>query len=205
MVRVKICGITSKENAFGAVDAGADALGFIFYSKSPRFITPEQATAIIDALPPFVEIVGVFVNESLITIDLIVRQCRLSLIQLHGDETPDYCERVQHRIIKAFRMTDTFNYNVLRNYKVSAYLLDTAVQGHYGGTGKSFEWSKALPAKEFGPVILAGGLTVENLADAITAVHPYAIDVSSGVEFAPGKKDIKKIEEVVKICRRFNC
>lgn len=188
-VRIKICGITDPGDATAAVDAGADALGFIFYKKSPRYISPEEAEQIVIKLPPFVTAVGVFVDETDEEVNRIVKLARLGCAQLHGSETPVVCSRVEAKVIKALRVRDEKDIEGLRGYCVSAFLLDTFKEGVPGGTGETFDWDLAVAAKDLGPVILSGGLTPENVADAILKVRPYGVDVSSGVELSPGKKD----------------
>jgi phosphoribosylanthranilate isomerase len=198
MVRVKICGITTVEDALLAVEAGADALGFVFHDKSPRSISPENARAVIKALPPFVQIVGLFVNAPIETVNEVINFCRLDLAQLHGDESPEYCEQVSRRVIKAFRIKDRSSLDQLACFRVAGYLLDAWMPSAYGGTGHSFNWELAVEAKRYGTIILAGGLTPENVRQAVTQVAPYGVDVSSGVECAPGRKDPEKVREFVK-------
>jgi phosphoribosylanthranilate isomerase len=198
MVRVKICGITSLEDARVAVEAGADALGFVFYDKSPRSINPLLAAKIIATLPPFVQAVGLFVNEESEKINWTTDFCGLDLVQLHGDEEPDDCAELNRRVVKAFRIQNINSIEPLKKYQVAGYLLDAWCPECYGGTGKTFNWEMAAAAKEYGPIILAGGLTPENVAEAIAQVHPYAVDVSSGVESAPGQKDPEKVREFIR-------
>jgi phosphoribosylanthranilate isomerase len=198
MVQVKICGITRLEDAQVAVEAGADALGFVFYPPSPRCVTPQQAEQIIQRLPPFVTTVGLFVDVPLDTVHDIALWCGLDRVQLHGRETPEFCARVRHPVIKAFRIKNADSLADLPGYRVAAYLLDAYVEGALpGGTGASFAWELAAQVKPYGPVILAGGLTPENIAAAITQIHPYGVDVSSGVECAPGIKDHQKVSEFI--------
>jgi phosphoribosylanthranilate isomerase len=198
MVQVKICGITSLEDAQAAVEAGADALGFVFYPPSPRCVTPEQAEQIIRRLPPFVTTVGLFVDVPLDTVQDIALWCGLDRVQLHGREPPEFCARVNRPVIKAFRIKNADSLADLPGYRVAAYLLDAYVEGALpGGTGASFAWELAAHAKPYGPVILAGGLTPENIAAAITQIQPYGVDVSSGVECAPGIKDHRKVREFI--------
>jgi len=201
MVRVKICGITNVEDAFVAVEAGADALGFNFYRKSPRYIEPERARAIIERLPPFVTPVGVFVNEDdLDAMARIIVEARLAVVQLHGDESPALCQRVAQRwrVIKAVRVGPDFHPHELAMYPAHAILLDAARAGAYGGTGERFDWTIARRAKSFVPVlILAGGLSPENVAEAIRWVRPYAVDVCTGVEACPGKKDVERMRAFI--------
>jgi phosphoribosylanthranilate isomerase len=203
MVRVKICGITRPEDAQCAVEAGADALGFVFYEKSPRYVTPERARRIVAALPPFVTAVGVFFNEDPGIAQAILEECGIRIAQLHGDEPPEFCRRFSCKVIKAFRIHDApVPKDVIAGYHVDAFLLDTYHPDRPGGTGMRFRWEAALPFKEYGPVILAGGLDPENVADAVRAVKPYAVDVSSGVERAPGVKDPSRIWEFVQRVRQ---
>lgn len=196
-VRVKVCGITTVEDALNAISCGADALGFVFYAKSPRYITPLQAATIITKLPPFVSIVGLFVNESPSCIRTIIEQCGLDVVQLHGDETPDQCKYDGVKVIKALRIRSAQCLDGLKDYPVSALLLDAWVDGVYGGTGKLGCWDLAAKAAQQFPVILAGGLNAENVAAAITAVCPYAVDVSSGVELSPGRKDSQQVQTFI--------
>jgi phosphoribosylanthranilate isomerase len=198
MIQVKICGITSLEDAHAAVDAGADALGFVFYPPSPRCITPEQAEQIIRTLPPFVTTVGLFVDVTLATVSETLARCGLDCAQLHGRETPEFCRQISRPVIKAFRIKNAESLTHVPDYHVSAYLLDAYVEGALpGGTGASFSWELAARAKPYGPVILAGGLTPENVEIAIAHVRPYGVDVSSGVERAPGVKDHRKVRQFI--------
>ncbi len=189
MVKVKICGITNLEDALMAVEVGADALGFVFYRKSPRHIFPEQAAAIIRRLPPFVQTVGLFVNEESGIVNETADLCGLDIVQLHGEETPEFCRAVNRRIIKAFRVRDMTSLDDIKSYPVAACLLDAWSPAAHGGTGKTFNWDIAAAAAVSERIILAGGLTPENVARAVQKVRPYAVDVSSGVESEPGKKD----------------
>lgn len=198
MVRVKICGITSIEDALQAVNEGADALGFVFHEKSPRYVFPEQAAAIVKALPPFVQAVGLFVNADLVFVNATLEQCRLDLAQLHGDEPPEYCDRVNRRVIKAFRIKDIESLDPIKSYRVAGHLLDAYSSAAYGGTGMTFNWEIARTAEKYGPVVLAGGLTPDNVRQAVKKVVPYGVDVSSGVEKMPGKKDPDKVREFIR-------
>jgi phosphoribosylanthranilate isomerase len=198
MVRVKICGITNIEDALLAVQAGADALGFVFSEESPRYVFPEQAASIIKELPPFVQSVGLFVNADREYVNGIAEQCRLDMIQLHGDESPEYCHHVTRRVIKAFRVKDITSLDPIKLYRVAGILLDAYSPKAYGGTGMTFNWDVAKEAEKYGPIILAGGLTPDNIHQAVEKVRPYAVDVSGGVEAAPGKKDPEKIREFIK-------
>ncbi len=199
MIRVKICGITNPEDAQTAVEAGADALGFVFYKESPRHIFPEEAARIINLLPPFVQAVGLFVNEEAETVNRISRLCRLGLVQLHGDESPDYCSLIEARIMKAFRVRSLTCLDPIAGYRLSGCLLDAFSPSFYGGTGTSFNWEIAREAVLRGHrIVLAGGLSPANVAEAIQQVHPWGVDVSSGVESAPGKKDTDKLREFIR-------
>lgn len=172
-----------------AVEAGADALGFVLFQGSPRCISPEKAAGIIRLLPPFVQTVGLFVNEELATVNLLADQCGLDIVQLHGEEPPEYCAAVRRRVVKAFRVKDASSLDELSNYRVAAALLDAWSPAAHGGTGATFNWDLAATASAAHPIILAGGLTPENVALAVATVKPYAVDVSSGVESRPGIKD----------------
>lgn len=206
MVKIKICGITNLEDALAAVAAGADALGFVFHPKSPRHIFPEQAKAIIRLLPPFVQTVGLFVDESTETVNAVADQCGLDIIQLHGDDTPEYCETINRRIIKAFRVKAITCLEPMQQYRVAACLLDAWSPSAHGGTGRTFNWEIAACAAQAGRIILAGGLTPDNVAEAIGKVAPYGVDVSSGVESAPGKKDHALVAAFIQAARNgFSC
>jgi len=196
--RIKICGITNLEDARAAADLGTDALGFIFVPNTPRYIEPEVAKRIIRNLPPFVISVGVFADALPEVILQTVRTCGLNAVQLHGSETPEYCSEINGpKLIKAFRIKDRSSLSSIPDYEVSAYLLDTYIKGKKGGTGETFNWNLAREAKKYGRIIVAGGLTPENVAQAILHVRPYAVDVGSGVESSPGKKDHSKIKAFV--------
>jgi len=202
-IKVKICGTTSLKDAFLAVESGADAIGFIFYKMSPRNISQKEAKEIILQLPPFIETVGVFVNETSDKINRIAEQCKLNSIQLHGEESPALCRRVKRKVIKAFRVKNSDSLKSIASYKVSGFLLDSYNDGSKGGTGQIFDWNLALRVKKKGPVILAGGLNPYNVFTAIHRVKPYGVDVCSGVEKSPGIKDHEKIREFIKSVRRF--
>jgi phosphoribosylanthranilate isomerase len=197
-VKVKVCGMTNLKDALVAVEEGADAVGFIFYKKSPRSVTMKLVREIILELPPFVDTVGVFVDETAEQINKIADNCNLDLIQLHGNESAAFCKRMRRRVIKAFRVKDMQSVKKLSSYQVSGFLLDTFSESLHGGTGKVFDWNLALPAKKIGPVIMAGGLTANNVQQAIRQVRPYGVDVCSGVESQPGIKDHKKIKAFLK-------
>ena len=197
-VKVKVCGMTSLKDALVAVEEGADAVGFIFYKKSPRSVTMKIVREIVLELPPFVDTVGVFVDESAVQINKIADYCNLDIIQLHGDESPAFCKRMRRRVIKAFRVKNLQSVKKLSSFQVSGFLLDTFSENLHGGTGKVFDWNLVLPAKKFGPVIMAGGLTPNNVQQAVRQVRPYGVDVCSGVESEPGIKDHKKVRAFLK-------
>ena len=197
-MQVKICGITNPDDALSSVEAGADALGFVFYPQSPRFIEPAAAAAIIRRLPPFVATVGVFVDASSDAVRSALEACGLSLIQFHGNETPDQVAPFGPRAIKAIRVGESGNAALLSRFPVRAFLLDTYVEGVPGGTGKAFDWRLANREVIPGALILAGGLTAENVRVAIRLVRPDAVDVGSGVEAKPGKKDHRKLTRFIR-------
>ena len=193
-VRSKICGITRIEDALAAVEAGADAIGLVFYAKSPRAVSVQQARAIISALPPFITTVGLFVNASRCELNETLDAVALDMLQFHGDETPEECDGYHRPYIKALRVKAGDNIEqVCRAYRnARGILLDTYVEGVPGGTGETFDWA-LIPSELSKPVILAGGLTSANVAQAIAQVKPYAVDVSGGVEKGKGIKDREKI------------
>ena len=197
-VKVKICGMTNLKDVKIAVDGGVDAVGFIFYKKSPRSVTMQAVREIVLELPPFVDSVGVFVNETAEQINKIADHCKLDRVQLHGDESPAFCKKIRRRVIKAIRVKDIQSLKKLSDYPVSSFLLDTFSEDQYGGTGKVFDWNLAYPAKKYGPIILAGGLTPINVRQAIQRIQPYGVDVCSGVESQPGIKDHKKMQAFLK-------
>lgn len=204
-VRVKICGVRTLEEAEAAIEAGADALGFNFWPRSPRYVAPAEARAIAGRLAPLVSLVGVFVNEERHRVIEIASQVGLHVVQLHGDELPAFCEGFDPlRVIKALRVGEGFDCRVIEKYRVGMILLDTSVRGSYGGTGHRFDWQVAIAAKRYAPLMLAGGLRVENVAEAITAVRPAAIDVCSGVEAEAGRKDLRKLREFMIEVARAN-
>lgn len=195
MVRVKICGLTNVNDALLAAELGAHALGFIFYPKSPRYVDPGEARRIIKQLPPLVITVGVFVDEEAAKVRDIAAQAGLDWVQLHGRESPDYCRTLGRRVIKGFRVQGEEIFPQLMAYQgaVQAFLLDAYKPGTPGGTGETFDWELARKAEKYGPIILAGGLTPENVAEAIRLAQPAAVDVASGVEARPGVKDPEKL------------
>jgi len=201
-VLVKICGITNVEDGKEAAEAGADALGFVFCENSPRHISPSQAEAIIKQLPVFIVKVGVFVNAPAALVFQAVSQCGLNLLQFHGDETPDYCTQFGVMSMKAFRVRDVSSLQRLADYQTDAWLLDAYSPDRPGGTGETFNWELATEAKSLGrPIFLAGGLTPENVAEAVRQVRPYGVDVSSGVELGLGRKDHGKVRAFIKTAK----
>ena len=202
-VRSKICGITRIEDALAAAEAGADAIGFVFYAKSPRAVDVRQARAIIAELPPFVTTVGLFVNASRCELNEILEVVPLDLLQFHGDETPQDCEGYHRPWIKALRVRPGDDLEAACQLYAGArgILLDTYVPGVPGGTGEAFDWS-LVPARLSKPIILAGGLSADNVGQAIAQVRPYAVDVSGGVEQAKGIKDATKIEAFVRAVKQ---
>jgi len=196
MVKVKICGITNHEDVQKAVYYGAWAVGFIFYKKSPRYVSPSKARKLIEALPPFVTPVGVFVNLNERAVKDICKFTKIRTLQFHGDEDVHFCNRFKdYKVIKAFRVSDQFNFNQILKYKVDAYLFDTYLGSLYGGSGKTFNW-KLLQGQKFDkPFILSGGLKAENIREAVETVTPYAVDVSSGIEKSPGIKNPRLIRD----------
>jgi len=203
-LKVKICGITEKDDALKAVELGADALGFIFAS-SPRQISMKKARRIINAIPPFTKTVGVFVNQEAAAIREHIYYCGLDLVQLHGDEPPEFCRALMPCAIKAFRIRDASSLPMCADYQanVRALLLDAYARDKAGGTGKTFDWQLAVKIKEAGiPVILSGGLGPANIEEAIRLVRPYAVDVNSGVEKRPGKKNHALMRQLMDKIRR---
>jgi phosphoribosylanthranilate isomerase len=194
--RIKVCGITCKEDARTAVAAGADALGFIFVEQSPRLIQPDMVKSITGELPPFVDRVGVFRDEEIDVVKEIVHYCQLTAVQLHGSESPDYCRKLPFPVIKAFSLRRETGSEELALYgdAVRGILLDTYDKDMAGGTGRVFDWNLVEQVKPPGPVILAGGLNPKNVGEAIRQVKPFAVDVNSGVEYQPGRKDADKLK-----------
>lgn len=196
--RVKVCGITRVEDAISAVESGADAIGFVFFEESPRYINQEKAAEIVKVLPPFVSKVALFVNALETEIRSVLDTVSMDLLQFHGEESPEECRRYSKAYIKAVRMHDDIDLIQLSDdyADASALLLDSFVEGIQGGTGQRFDWSR-VPADLNKQIILAGGLTVKNVAAAIHEVSPYAVDVSGGVEIGKGIKDAVMIEEFI--------
>lgn len=198
MTRIKICGITCVEDALAAVEAGTDAIGLVFYAPSPRAVTIDQAAQICKALPPFITTVGLFVNASYEEVSTISSKLSLGLLQFHGEESPEYCEQFNQPWIKALRVQPSTNIiEIMQPYnKAQGILLDSYVAGVQGGTGTTFDWS-LIPQQSDKPIILAGGLTVENVQQAIQIAKPYAVDVSGGVEITKGIKDHNKMRAFI--------
>jgi phosphoribosylanthranilate isomerase len=204
-VKVKVCGVRSLEEAEAAIEAGADAIGFNFWPQSRRYIAPRAAARIISKLSPVASTVGVFVNEEVNRVVDLSAELRLSAVQLHGDESPDFCAALGSiKTIKAIRVGQDFDLSIIQRYPVSMVLLDSKIQGSYGGTGQRFDWRIAIEAKRFARIILAGGLNTENVWEAITHVRPAAIDVCSGVEAEPGLKDLDKLRSFMCVVARAN-
>lgn len=203
MTRIKICGLTTVEDALMAAELGADSIG-LHLADTPRKITPEQAAEIVAALPPFVAVVGIFTTEDPDILDRL-RRCGLAAVQLHGDQSEDYARAVSHytRVIRVARIKDQESLDALRRCIAgSAFLVDTYAPGSLGGTGKTFDWSIAVKAKDLGkPLILAGGLGPDNVAEAVRTVRPYAVDASSRLESKPGRKDYNKVKEFIRNVR----
>ena len=202
MIRVKICGTTNLDDALAAVEAGADALGFVFYRESPRTVSRKTAAAIIARLPESVTAVGVFVDEDLTVVRETMNECGLGIAQLHGAESPAYCANLGHSVIKAVRLRNSIDEQAIADYPVGAFLLDAFVAGLPGGTGTRMDWELVSTVSWPRPIILAGGLTAENVGEAIRRLRPHGVDVSSGVELGPGKKDHAKVKAFVAAARQ---
>ena len=201
-VRVKICGITNIADAVAAVDAGADALGFMFFENSRRNVSPALAAEIIRELPPFISKAGVFVNAPEKFVRDAIEASGIDTLQFHGEESPEFCAQFGLKVIKAFRVRGRESLRACSSYRNCAWLLDSFVEGSHGGTGTSFDWDLAVEATRLSRmVILAGGLRLETVADAVRKVRPYAVDVSSGVESVPGKKDHGKVRDFIVAAR----
>jgi phosphoribosylanthranilate isomerase len=199
-VRVKICGVTRRGDALEAAALGADALGFNFWPGSKRHLSMSAARVIIEALPPFVTPVGVFVNPPLDEVLRALDRTGIQMVQLHGNESPRLCARIPVPVIKALPVSSRASLRALSRYRVAAYLLDTATPG-YGGSGHTFDWGVLSSLPRAAPVVLAGGLTPQNVAEAIRRVQPYAVDVASGVESSPGVKDSRKMARFIRAAK----
>jgi phosphoribosylanthranilate isomerase len=197
MIKVKICGITTLDDAQVAVDAGADMVGFIFYPPSPRYVTPAQAQAIVAHLPVAVSTVGVFVNESVETVSRVVRESGVQMVQLHGTESPEMCQQLPWPVVKTLRFTAHVRPEIMQQYTVEAFLIEGFHAEIYGGGGARADWPRVAALHSYGRIILAGGLTPENVREAIQVVRPYAVDVCSGVEATPGCKDWQKVRAFI--------
>jgi len=191
--RIKVCGITRKQDALLAAGLGADAVGFVFYDKSPRYIAPEKAAAILRALPPFVSAVGLFVNPTQDEVDATLTLCPLDVLQLHGDETPEFCEAQARRVLKAVPVSRREDLKRVHRFDVPVLLDARAPEGVYGGTGVRFDWGLLDGFTHARPLVLAGGLDAQNVAEALAVRQWFALDVSSGVEALPGIKDEGKM------------
>jgi phosphoribosylanthranilate isomerase len=204
MVKVKICGITNLEDALVSVDAGCDALGFVFYKRSSRYIAPEKAKYIIQRLPKNIIKIGVFVNAKEKTIKRIAKFCGLDILQLHGNESAKFCNKFDgYKIIKVFRVKNKIDLGRILKYRTSAYLFDTFVESKMGGTGRSFDWELLRYLDDIKqPFFLSGGLNEKNVLRAIKTVRPKWIDVSSSLEINPGKKNYKKIRNFIQLIKR---
>jgi len=201
-VKVKICGLTTVEDALAAVAAGADLLGFVLWEKSPRYVTIETAREIARRLPPATTRVGVFVDATVEQVMFSLRICDFGALQFHGQESPAYCQQFGVMTIKAFRLRDAGSLPAMSGYDTDAFLLDSQVEGLPGGTGATFDWSLAAQARKFNkPIFLAGGLTPQNVVAAVRAAQPFGVDVSTGVEASPGKKDHQKMRDFVAAVR----
>lgn len=202
MTRIKLCGITGPEDAFLAVQAGADALGFNFVPGTPRCVAPEIAGAIIAGLPPFVATVGVFLNQPLEEVLRSAAVAGVGAVQLHGTEGADFARRIPLKVIKTIAVSDRDSLAAMSGYPAHAFLLDSHRPGSAGGTGQTFPWDLAREARRYAPILLAGGLNPENVGEAVRRVRPYAVDVASGVERRPGVKDPQKVRDFVAAVRR---
>lgn len=196
-MKVKICGITNIEDALLCESLGTDALGFIFYKGSKRFVEPEEAEKIISKLSPFTVKAGVFVNSSSEEINKTATEVKLNVVQLHGDESPDIISKIKFPVIKSFRINNGFDFSILKKFEKTSYLFDTYTEKEYGGTGKSFNW-KIIPGELKSKIILSGGISISNIEEIYKNIKPSAVDLSSSLEVEPGKKDSKKVEEFFK-------
>jgi phosphoribosylanthranilate isomerase len=204
MTQIKICGITNRDDAECAAACGADAVGFILHPQSPRYVTPEIVKKIIKALPDDITTIGVFVNRNALDIKKILEFCGLDMVQLHGAESAAYCRRFPRaRVIKAIAPRTEDDLKGLQAYPVAALLVDAFDPAHHGGTGARADWGLAAKVKEEHPLILAGGLSLANIQEAIEQVSPHCVDINSGVEQSPGRKDHAKVKEIIEIVHRL--
>lgn len=206
MTKIKICGITNKKDALDAAALGIDMLGFVFYANSKRYVQPRTAGDIANELPPYIGKVGVFVNEEREKVLQIAQDASLDILQFHGDETPDYCGsfKDRYKVIKAFRLKDKKDLKVINDYDVDFILLDTYKTDSIGGTGEAFDWNILKDFEILKPIILSGGLNPSNVGRAIKEIAPYGVDVSTGVESGPGKKDLKLMKRFVENVRKID-
>ena len=204
MTEIKICGVTNMEDASCVATCGADAIGFIFYPKSPRYVAPERVKEIIEKIPKEITKVGVFVNHDVVEVKETIDFCSLDLVQLHGDESPAYCGQFpQSQVIKTLAPRTDDDLGNVREYPVKAILVDAHDPVRYGGTGEQSDWELAAKVKEISPLILAGGLTLDNIQEAIETVSPHAVDINSGTERSPGKKDHQKVKEIIDLVHQL--
>ncbi len=203
MVKVKICGITNLEDALLSYFAGADALGFVFYNKSPRYIRPIKAANIARILPKKIKLVGVFVDEKVSVVKKIAKFCGLDLLQFHGQETPEYCQKFKgYKVIKVFRVSKKSDLEGINKYKTFAYLFDSFSKFKLGGTGNKFNWNILAQTAKMKPIVfLSGGLNARNVKRAIKLIKSDWVDVSSSLELKPGKKDYQKVKKFIQIVR----
>ena len=197
LMKIKTCGITNLDDALLCESEGADALGFIFYKKSKRYIEPELVKNIVKHLSPFTMKVGVFVNDSVDFINKTASELNLNAVQLHGEESPDIIEKINLPVIKSFRINNEFDFSILEKYSNNSFLFDTYSDSVYGGTGKIFNW-ELIPKEIKNKIILAGGISIDNIEDIFTNVKPAAVDISSSLESEPGRKDKDKVKEFFK-------
>ena len=197
MMRIKICGITNLADALLCQSLGVDAIGFIFYPGSKRYVPPEQVEEIVTQVSPLLLKIGVFVNEQAETVNQIIRTCRLHGAQLHGDESPQFIQEIRYPVIKAFRIDNQFNFSVINAYKNCSFLLDTYSADVYGGSGESFNWN-CIPAELRPTCMLAGGISAANIQQVFQKVNPAGVDLSSAVESTPGRKDPEKLKAFFK-------
>lgn len=200
---VKVCGITNLEDAILCADAGADILGFIFYEKSKRYITPENAAEIVKNLPAAMRKAGVFVNLDADKINEIISKAGIDTVQLHGDEPPASLDSISGNKIKAFRVGEGFDFDIVRDYKPAIPLFDSFSDGEYGGTGMKFNWGM-IPRELSGRYFLSGGISIGNIEQAVSELHPFAVDLSSSLELSPGKKDPRKVNDFFELLYRKN-
>ena len=201
---VKICGVTTLDDALSAAEHGADAVGFNFYPQSKRYIPPDRAADIMDRLPPGIKRIGVFVNPDRAYVAAVLEHTTIDGLQFSGNESPQALSGYHLPVMKAIHVANVQSINEMTSFQVDSFLLDTFHTEHFGGTGTPFDWNIAVRAKQFGKILLAGGLTSENVAEAVRTVKPYGVDVSSGVELRPGIKDHKKIKEFILRAREAN-